>query len=147
MAKSKKTPQLCKKIVDAVAGGLSLVKACKQANIAESDFRYWCDNDSELAARYAHAREDRAEVLFEEYLEIADTPHIVKKKIVTKSGDVVEIEVDAIEHRRLQTDARKFFLAKLAPKKYGDKVTQEISGPDGSPVATTVTVEFVKKGE
>jgi hypothetical protein len=31
-------------------------------------------------------------------------------------------------------DTRKWILAKMAPKKYGDKVIQELSGPDGGPI-------------
>ena len=29
---------------------------------------------------------------------------------------------------KLRVDARKWYITKVAPKKYGDKVTQEISG-------------------
>ena len=31
-------------------------------------------------------------------------------------------KADMIQHRRLQIDARKWVLAKMNPKKYGDKV-------------------------
>jgi hypothetical protein len=35
----------------------------------------------------------------------------------------------------------------MFPKAYGDKVTQEHSGPDGGPIQASVTVNFVKTGE
>jgi len=71
--------------------------------------------------------------LFDEILEIADTPRegtvvkVTEKGTETRTGDM-------IEHRRLQVDARKWMLAKALPKIYGDKITTELSGPDGGPV-------------
>ena len=35
----------------------------------------------------------------------------------------------------MQIDARKWVLARMNPKKYGDKFTQELTGADGGPVA------------
>lgn len=35
---------------------------------------------------------------------------------------------------RLSFDAERWYLSKLAPKKYGDKITNEHTGPDGGPV-------------
>ena len=51
---------------------------------------------------------------------------------------------DAVDRTRLQIDARKWYASKLAPKKYGDKVQQEVSGPDGAPIQAAITVQFVK---
>lgn len=38
---------------------------------------------------------------------------------------------------RLAFDARKWMASKLAPKKYGDKVTTEVTGANGGPVDVT----------
>jgi hypothetical protein len=35
---------------------------------------------------------------------------------------------------RLEIDTRKWFASKFLPKQYGDKITQEHSGPDGGPI-------------
>ena len=35
-----------------------------------------------------------------------------------------------------RTDTRKWILSKLVPKKYGNRVTAEITGADGGPVQT-----------
>ena len=37
-------------------------------------------------------------------------------------------------HRKLQVETRLKLLAKWDPKRYGDLMRQEISGPDGSPI-------------
>jgi hypothetical protein len=35
---------------------------------------------------------------------------------------------------RLEIDTRKWFASKFLPKQYGDKVTTELTGPEGGPV-------------
>ena len=46
-------------------------------------------------------------------------------------------DADGDTHRdRLRVDTRKWILSKLVPKKYGTKVTAEITGADGGPVQT-----------
>lgn len=37
---------------------------------------------------------------------------------------------------KLRVETRLKLLAKWDPKRYGEKITQEISGPDGGPVRT-----------
>jgi hypothetical protein len=52
-----------------------------------------------------------------------------------------------IEHRRLQIDARKWLIGKMAPKKYGDKQTHEHAGPDDGPITleALLTARLPKK--
>lgn len=38
---------------------------------------------------------------------------------------------------RVKIDALKWVAARRAPKKYGEKVTQELTGPNGGPIRTT----------
>jgi hypothetical protein len=53
-------------------------------------------------------------------------------------ADDADIDAGAgVAKARLQVDARKWVASKLLPKKYGDKLQQEVSGPDGG--ALTVT--------
>jgi hypothetical protein len=41
-------------------------------------------------------------------------------------------------------DTRKWLLSKIFPKKYGDKVSAEVSGPDGGPIREALIVEYVR---
>lgn len=86
--------------------------------------------------QYARAREAQADALFDEALHIADSPLEGVKTKTTSDGKIEESRGDMIEHRRLQVDTRKWMVAKLAPKKYGDKI--EHSGPDGGPVQIVI---------
>jgi hypothetical protein len=50
----------------------------------------------------------------------------------------------AVARSRLRIDPRKGLASKLAPKKYGDKVAAELSGPDGGPIREALIVEYVR---
>jgi len=55
-------------------------------------------------------------------LEIANTPQEGETSTDQEWGTSVK-RGDMIEHRRLQVDAHKWYLSKMAPKRYGDKLT------------------------
>lgn len=77
------------------------------------------------------ARAQLLERMAEEIHQIADTP-VEGVTITTKAdGGVEEKRADMIEHRRLQIESRKWLLARLMPKKYGDKQHVEHSGSIG----------------
>jgi hypothetical protein len=57
-----------------------------------------------------------------------------KEFIVTTNEDGAQIKRPDHEHinrARLRVDTRKWMAAKLAPKKYGDRVTNELLGDVG----------------
>jgi len=81
------------------------------------------------------------EALAEEILEIADDGR--NDTYETEDG-AEKVNTDVINRSRLRVDTRKWLMSKLAPKKFGEKVEQFISGPDGGPLQTAITVEFVK---
>lgn len=124
-----------------LADGLSLRKICSADGMPkESTVRNWVADDvSGFAARYARAREIGYERLAEELLEIADTPLIGIKTKTNEKGEVETQEADMIEHRRLQVDTRKWMLAKMLPKRYGDKFA--VGGADDLPPIKQQEVE------
>lgn len=81
----------------------------------------WLAKHEDFAAMYARAKAAQAERLAEEMLEIADTPQIGVRTKEGKDG-VDTFEEDMLGHRKLQIDTRKWLLAKLQPRKYGDKL-------------------------
>lgn len=91
----------------------------------------WLSLFPEFSDMYARAREVQADALFDEVLQLADTPQMGKRMKKTgkgKSAVIEEVTGDMIEHRRLQIDARKWIAGKLRPKKYGDKLDLAVSG-------------------
>jgi len=118
------TRELFDKICAELAEGRSLRSVLRADGMPSiGTFLQWVDQDKALADHYARARALCIDALAEDILDIADTPKMGTKSVSKATG--LEItEGDMIEHRRLQVDARKWLLAKMAPKKYGDKVEQ-----------------------
>jgi hypothetical protein len=61
------------------------------------------------------------------------------------SGDVVvdadgkeRINWENVQRSRLRCDNRKWFCAKVAPKRYGERFAAEVSGPGGGPIETLI---------
>lgn len=92
--------------------GLSLRKACESAGVARSSFLRWVDEDPTLADQYARAREALLDFQAQELEEIGERAAAAKSAV----------EVSGL---RLQSDNRKWLLAKLAPKKYGDRTIHQ----------------------
>jgi hypothetical protein len=115
-------------VLMAMEHGESLRGASVIAGVAIGTFLGWVAADEELAEHYTRARERLMDIHAEEILLIADTPLIGVKTKTNEKGEVETTEGDMIEHRRLQVDARKWLLSKLAPKKYGDKLETTLKG-------------------
>ena len=120
-------PEVAADICSLLADGESLRKVCEHPGMPNKAtvFR-WLAQHEEFRDQYAKATETRADAIFEEMFDIADT---------------VAEEAAAVGKARLRIDTRKWALARMNPKKYGDKVSQEIDhkSSDGS-MATKPTV-------
>ena len=136
--------QIKDQIIDWIAEGNTLREFCRQSGMPHYSTIYdWLKVDEEFALRFARAREIGEEVIHQECLAIADTPQV--GVITTDRDGIIETKTaDMIEHRKLRIHTRLQLLAKWNPKKYGDKVQQEVSGPDGGPIQASVTVRFVE---
>jgi hypothetical protein len=92
----------------------------------KSTFFEWLRNDKELSNHYATAYEARAEILFDEIIDIADDTS--NDTTYTETGEKANTEW--INRSRLRVDARKWILSKMNPKKYGDKTDITTNGKD-----------------
>ena len=124
------SPELATTICMRIAEGRSLRSICKDEDMPDaSTVTRWLASGEheEFCTQYARARTLQADAIFEECLEIADTP--VEGVRTEESEDGVRtIREDMLGHRRLQVDTRKWMAGKLAPKKYGEKVEVEHGG-------------------
>lgn len=124
------TSEIADAICERLADGESLKSICSADGMPHraTVFR-WLGAHAEFRDSYARAREAQADALFDEILDIANTPITGEKTKVDKDGNVIEMtKADMIEHRRLQIDARKWIAAKLRPKVYGDKLDVDVTG-------------------
>lgn len=149
------TEDMADAICERIALGESLRAICRDESMpAMSTVFKWLTQQESFAEQYAHAREEQAETLADEIVAIADEECTMVRadKHGAKDDDGegnVEVVFDAtaVARNRLRIDARKWVASKLKPKKYGDKIQSEISGPGGGPIPTTITVVGVEPGQ
>lgn len=123
------TQSLADRICERLAAGETLRAICRDEDMPnERTVRTWAlDDVAGFSPQYARAREIGYAVLFDQMLEIADTPQ--QGVTITEKATGTETKTgDMIEHRRLRVDTRKWMLAKALPKIYGDKQQIEHSG-------------------
>ena len=94
----------------------------------------WCREDEEIANQYARAREAMTDYRFDAHRDLAAE---IVKKYISEGWE----PKDAISMARIECDKEKWELSKLSPKKYGDKITQELTGAGGVPL--DLNINFV----
>lgn len=99
-------------ICDAIASGQSLASVAADYLAPETSLRTWLRVDETRSALYSRAREDRAHKYADEVVTLADG-------CIGRTNEVVQAT-------RLAVDTRKWVAAKLYPKTYGERITQEI---------------------
>lgn len=131
-----RTPEVEQRIVEGLAKGTPLTVICRADDMPAWQTVYdWMAKDSELSVAIARAREVGADVIAWEALRIADTPEEGIETTETPDGPRVK-RGDMLGHRRLQVETRLKLLAKWDPKRYGERIAQELSGPEGGPIKT-----------
>ncbi len=141
------TQELGQAICGRISQGESLRSICKEEGMPHiSTVMKWnLDLDKkQFSEQYEAACNTRAELLFEELLEIADTPQ-EGTETVTKGDLVEERKGDMLGHRKLQVDTRKWYLSKVMPKKFGDKL--DLTSKDKALPAMVITGMVVQKEE
>lgn len=113
-------PEVADDICALIADGESLRSVCKRKGMPNTTkVMRWLRENPDFREQYAKAMESRADAVFEELFDIAD--------------DVAE-EAAAISKAKLRIDTRKWALSRMSPKKYGDKITTELTGKDGGAI-------------
>lgn len=113
------------KVIDLIEAGNSVRKIFEKnpkIGVCRATFKNWIRNNKECVAHYARATSERADILFDEIMEISD--NTIEGVVIETDdhGRTKEKKGDMLGHRKLQIDSRKWILAKMNPKKYGDKL-------------------------
>jgi len=109
--------ELCQHVI---AGG-HLAGFVKERGFAYVTVLCWINRCSTRKQMYASAREDRADVLADEIVAIADENCTGIKTSADGKEEVVFDQV-AVARNRLRVDARKWTASKLKPRVYGEKI-------------------------
>jgi hypothetical protein len=153
---SKFSEKLFTDICVQIANGKGLVEICRAEGMPHrATVLRWLAGSEDLQKLYAQAHEQQADFYADQIIEIADEDvalvrldrHYGKDKKLRNGthtdGNYIEAVFDtaAVARNKLRIDARKWKAAKLAPKKWGEKVTTEHTGLDGGPMSmVTATV-------
>lgn len=124
------TQQKADFVLRELAEGQSLRRICIMEEalafeppLKPSTVRQWVYDDVDgFAARYAHARDLGIEAMADEMFDIADDGRN-DYMTITKGDYEYNVEDKEVTNRsKLRVDTRKWYLSKLAPKRYGDKI-------------------------
>lgn len=146
------TPELAEEICQRLVCGKddrpeSLRSICRDERMPHmSTLMKWLIKIPEFNEQYVRAREAQQELIQEEIVEISDdcTDDVAFLVTEDSDGDSAKpfIKHSAIARARLRIDTRKWLMGKMAPKKYGDKLHQEITGKDGAPLVPAAKLEI-----
>jgi hypothetical protein len=96
------TPEIFDCAMREVRTGRALRGVLQRQQVHPDHFYQYIDSNSGAAEQYARARAASLDAMAEEAVGIADDPTIPS------------------DHKRVMVDTRRWFLSKLAPKRYGD---------------------------
>ena len=137
-------PAICKKICDRIASSeLGLEQVLDEIRLTDGKapairtVYQWLEKNPEFAQQSARARQLQAQIIHDRAQIVAQTPLIgrIEKTVVNGKGEEMVITVaDNVERSKLIVQTMLKRAGQLAPKKYGDRLISEHSGPDGGPI-------------
>lgn len=126
---SKFTQKIADEICDRLIKPESLRFICKDEKMPSMSMVFrWLNDHKSFREQYARAREIQADVIAEETHEIVDDGSNDWMTIQRGEQEIDVVNHEYIARSRLRFDQRRWWLSKLAPKKYGDKIEHEVSG-------------------
>jgi hypothetical protein len=127
---TKYTPELAQAICAELSMGKSLRTVCGQNDDDAEKQEFptvktifnWLHNNEDFLQQYTRAKEEAADALADEILDISDDgsndwmeKHYGDEAVWVTNGE-------ALQRSKLRVDTRKFLMAKMKPKRYGDKL-------------------------
>jgi hypothetical protein len=129
--RTKYSSEWAERFCELLAQGQSVRQICSQPGQPDKSQVYrWLDENGDFRDQYTRAREAQADKYFQEIIEIADaaTP-------------------ETVNVARLRVDSRKFTVARLAPKKYGDHIRHDVKGAGGINFQPQILISCSSAGE
>lgn len=124
MATVGRPTKYTQKLADEICEGVTLGKSIRTVTSPEhmpsiATFYSWLRTHDEFLKQYARACEERTEAMAEDLLDIADDG---TNDYMESEDGKPQYNGDSIQRAKLRVDTRKWLMAKMKPKKYGDKV-------------------------
>jgi hypothetical protein len=123
--------EIAARICGLLAQGQSLRTVCKPDDMpSTSTIFLWIQKHKEFSEQYARAKEESADALSDEILDISDNSSNDWMESNDPDNTGYKLNGEAIQRARLRVDTRKWLASKLKPKKYGERVVNEHTGGD-----------------
>jgi len=132
------TPELAALICNRIQCGEGMAQICRTEGMpVERTVYRWLETRPEFQQMYARAREIQADYFVDEIIEISDDS---RNDWMKREGELVT-DHEHVNRSRLRVDSRKWAAAKLAPRKYGDKLA--VGGDADNPLKVYHRVAYV----
>ena len=128
--------------------GKSLRTVCAMDGMpSAATFFRWLRTYETFLKQYEKAKQEAADALVEEMLDIADDGTNDWMETHDKDGVAIGWKVNGehVQRSRLRLDARKWIASKLKPKKYGDKMDVNHGGQGDNPLVNKIEVVLVDR--
>ncbi len=129
---SEYTQETADRICAELSQGISLRTVCKADDLPSAVTVFsWMRKYPEFLNQYTRAKEESADAMGEDILDISDnaTNDYMEQNDPDNPG--YRVNGEHIQRSRLRVESRKWLMSKQKPKKYGDKIQQEITAPEG----------------
>jgi len=131
----EKIEKIFNKICLKISGGMALRNVLKLRGMPSSQTFYkWLREDEVKSKQYTRVCNDRADKIFEDILDICD---MTENDVIADAYGNPVVNYNVIQRDRLRVDTRKWYLSKLNPKKYSDKVQIDTSEFKEQPLFNT----------
>jgi hypothetical protein len=130
------TQELADSICEQLALGFSIRTVCRPDEMPSiQTFFRWMREKPEFSEQYAKAKQEAADAMAEDIMDIADDGTNDWMEFHAKDNEGWKLNGEALARSRLRVDTRKFLMAKMKPKKYGDKL--DVTS-DGKPLPAPI---------
>lgn len=125
--RTTRTPKKDAAFLDGLRDGLSVTAACLDAGISRRTAYEWRDADDEFRSRWDEAVEEGTDRLEDE----------AQRRARDGVTEPVFYKGDVVGQVQRYSDTLMIFLLKARrPDKFKDRVTNELTGPNGGPIQT-----------
>lgn len=127
------TTELAARLCSKLSEGQSLRKACTEEDMPSTTQVFvWLHDKPEFAEQYARAKEESADAMAEYIIDIADDARNDFMEDDYNKGKTpgYQLNGENIQRSKLRVDTRKWLMAKMKPKKYGEKLDMTTNGKE-----------------
>lgn len=124
------TEELAAEVLRRLSTGESLRRICRDEEMPHRcTVHEWVTNNVEgFADRYARAKDVGLDEMADELIDISDETETRLISGGPEEEPRLALDPTGVARNKLRVDTRKWYLAKLASKKYGDKQQVDLSG-------------------